>query len=77
MVVVWLWWKTESCWRSSVILDYYSLVKLTASQMVHMTQEVGHKSNQLQTLLKIFEQQLGQDKRKLLLLTAIYMTYQQ
>ena len=52
---------------SSVIIDYYSLVRLTASEIVHMTQEVRHKSNQLQTLLKISEQQLGQAQRKLLL----------
>ena len=50
----------DDIWEmSSVIIDYYALVKLTAIQMLHMTEEVGHKSNQLQTLLQISEQQLG------------------
>ena len=50
----------DNIWEmSSVIIDYYSLVKLTASEMLHMTVEVRHKSNQLQSLLQISEQQLG------------------
>ena len=54
----------DNIWEmSSVIIDYYSLVKLTASEMLHMTVEVRHKSNQLQSLLQISEQQLGQALR--------------
>ena len=57
----------DNIWEmSSVIIDYYSLVKLTASEMLHMTVEVRHKSNQLQSLLQISEQQLGQALRILL-----------
>ena len=57
----------DDIWEmSSVIIDHYSLVKLTASEVLHITEEVRHKSNQLQTLLKISEQQLGQAQRKVL-----------
>ena len=47
---------------SSVIIAHYSLLKLTATEVLHVTEEVRHQSNQLQTLLRISEQQLGRLK---------------
>ena len=47
---------------SSVIIAHCSLVKLTATEVLHVTEEVRHQSNQLQTLLRISEQQLGRLK---------------
>ena len=53
----------EDIWEtSSTILHYYSLVKLTAREMLDMTEAVGHKSNQLQALLQISQQQLGRPR---------------
>ena len=66
----------DDIWEmSSVIIDHYSLVKLTASEVLHITEEVRHKSNQLQTLLRISEQQLGRNRENYYLIkTTLYFT---
>ena len=70
----------DDIWEmSSVIIDHYSLVKLTASEVLHITEEVRHKSNQLQTLLRISEQQLGRNRENYYLikkLTKFFLKFQ-
>ena len=44
---------------TSVIIEHYSLIKLTATELVLMTENVQYKSQQLQKLLKMSEEQLG------------------
>ena len=70
----------DDIWEmSSVIIDHYSLVKLTATEVLHITEEVRHKSNQLQTLLRISEQQLGRNRENYYLikkLTKFFLQFQ-
>lgn len=70
----------DDIWEmSSVIIDHYSLVKLTATEVLHITEEVRHKSNQLQTLLRISEQQLGRNRENYYLikkLTKFFLKFQ-
>ena len=62
----------DDIWEmSSVIIDHYSLVKLTATEVLHITEEVRHKSNQLQTLLRISEQQLGRNRENYYLIKKL------
>ena len=56
---------------SSVIIAHYSLLKLTATEVLHVTEEVRHQSNQLQTLLRISEQQLGRLKENYFLFNLV------
>ena len=52
---------TDVSEMSSVIIDHFGLIKLTATELVRITETLQIKSGELRLILKRSEEQLGRD----------------
>ena len=52
---------TDVSEMSSVIIDHFGLIKLTATELVRITENLQIKSGELRLILKRSEEQLGRD----------------
>ena len=66
---------TDVSEMSSIIIDHFGLIKLTATELVRITENLQIKSGELRLILKRSEEQLGRDT--IIIYCNLIRTFQQ